>query len=219
MAAIRIPKRSNHPAVGDNLTGYYHLPLIRYFFLKRLRLVLDLLGERHFGSILEIGFGSGVLLPELSSRATHLYGMDIHDSIGKVGQMLEKEGIKTALTRGDILHLPFDDETFDCIVSIATLEHIKELPVAIFEIKRVLKKGGMAVLAFPIANKVSDMLLVLTGSLQAYKKRLREIHPSSHSDILSEIKRQFGNIRVERFPVFLPLDFSLYCSCVSTKGD
>lgn len=219
MAAIKIPKPSNHPAVGDNLTRYYHLPLIRYFFLKRLRLVLALLGARRFDSILEIGFGSGVLLPELSKRAVHLYGIDIHGSIDKVNEMSKKENLNAVLTRGDILHLPYKNETLDCVISIATLEHIKELPEAILEIKRVLKKGGLAVLGFPVANKMSDLLLVLMGSLQAYKKKLREIHPSNHSDILAEVKRQFGNIEVKRFPGFLPLDFSLYCSCMSIKSN
>jgi ubiquinone/menaquinone biosynthesis C-methylase UbiE len=219
MVAIRIPKKNNHPAVGDNLTRYYHLPLVRYFFLKRLRLVLDLLGPKHFDSILEIGFGSGVLLPELSKRAIHLCGIDIHDSVGRVNEMLKKEGLNAALANGDILHLPYKDETFDCVISIATLEHIKQLPEAISEIRRILKKGGVAVLGFPVANKVSDLLLVLTGSLQAYQKKLREIHPSSHSDILAEVRKQFGNIKVKRFPNFLPLDLSLYCSCRSIRND
>lgn len=218
MTVIRIPQRRNHPVVGDNLTGYYHLPLVRYFFLKRLRLTLDLLGKSNFGSILEIGFGSGVLLPELSKRTARLYGMDIHDSIDKVDGMLKKEGLDAALTKGDILHLPYKDEAFDCVISIATLEHISELSQAISEIRRVLKKNGTAVLGFPVANKMSDLLLVLTGSLQAYRKKLREIHPSSHSDILAETKRQFGNIEVKKFPCFLPLDFSLYCSCMGLKG-
>lgn len=217
MAGIKIPNRNVHPVVGDNLTRYYHSPLIRHFFLWRLTMALDFLNGRHFDSLLEIGFGSGVLLPELSKRSDRLFGIDIHDSIAKVKEMSRCENINAMLTRGDILQLPYKDESFDCVISVATLEHIKDLTLAIFEIKRILKKNGVAVLGFPVANKASDLLLVLTGSLRAYKKKLKEIHPSNHSDILSEVKEQFGNIEIKRFPNFLPLDYSLYCSCMGRK--
>jgi SAM-dependent methyltransferase len=217
MGTIRIPHKNNHPYVGDNLTRYYHLPMIKHFFLRRLTMVLDFLNGRHFDSILEIGFGSGVLLPELSKRSTHLFGIDLHDHINEVKEMLIKEDTCTILTRGDILHLPYKDESFDCVMSIATLEHIRELTTAIFEIKRVLKKDGFAILGFPVAHKVSDLLLVLTGSRCVYQKRLRDIHPSDHEGILSEVKRQFGNIEVKKFPRHLPLGLSLYCSCMSRK--
>lgn len=217
MGIIRIPHKNNHPHVGDNLTQHYHLPIIRHFFLRRLTLALDFLDGRHFDSLLEIGFGSGVLLPELSERSTHLFGMDLHGQIGKVKEMLKAEGVVTNLSRGDILYLPYKNESFDCVISIATLEHIRQLRLAISEIKRILKKNGCAVFGFPVANKASDLLLVLTGSLRAYKKKLREIHPSSHADILSEAKEQFGNIEVRKFPNFLPVSFSLYCGCMSKK--
>lgn len=219
MGRIRIPQRNNHPCVGDNLTQYYHMPLIRHFFLRRLTLVLDFLNGRHFDSILEIGFGSGVLLPELSKRSNHLFGIDLHDHINKVKEMLKKENIDTNLSRGDILHLPFKDKSFDCVISIGTLEHITHLAEATSEIKRILKENGFVVLGFPVANKTSDLLLILTGSLRAYRKKLKEIHPSDHDDILSEVKRQFGNIDVKRFPSCLPLGLSLYCSCMSRKNN
>ena len=218
MGRIDIPHKENHPYVGDNLTRYYHIPFIRYFFLRRLTLALDFIGKMRFNSLLEIGFGSGILLRELSKRSRHVFGVDKHEHISKVDAMAKIEGINARLIQSDIMCLPYKDESFDCIVSIATLEHIKELPKAISEVKRVLKKNGLAVLGFPVANLVSDFLLVLTGSLQAYKKELKEIHPSTHQNILLEVKRQFGNIEVKSFPKCLPLDFSLYCSCASRKS-
>jgi ubiquinone/menaquinone biosynthesis C-methylase UbiE len=217
MKAIRLPRKENHPVVGDNLTKYYHLPLIRYFFIKRLTMTLEFLDDRKFDRILEIGYGSGVLLPELSRHSNHLFGLDIHNSVGKVKEMLIVENIETMLTKADVLRLPYKDESFDCVISIATLEHIKDLSLAILEIKRILRKGGIAVFGFPVANKLSDSLLILTGSRKAYQKRLSEIHPSNHQDILSETKRQFGDIQIKKFPFLLPLDFSLYCSCMARK--
>ncbi len=43
----------------------------------------------------------------------------------------------------------FNDETFDCIISNATLEHDKFFWKSISEMKRILKKGGLLIIGCP----------------------------------------------------------------------
>ena len=71
----------------------------------------------------------------------------------------------------DILSLPFQDESFDVVVSDQVLEHIRGDPqVAINETKRVLKKGGIAVhttcFMNPIHEHPLDMWRFTPSSLQ-----------------------------------------------------
>lgn len=58
-------------------------------------------------------------------------------------------GIDYSNTAADILAdahtIPFKDETFDCVLSYAVLEHLHNPFVAITEIERVLKPGGVYV--------------------------------------------------------------------------
>jgi len=42
----------------------------------------------------------------------------------------------------DLQDLPFNDESFDCIVCNAILEHVREVELAIYEMYRVLRPGG-----------------------------------------------------------------------------
>lgn len=49
----------------------------------------------------------------------------------------------------DITDIPFGDGTFDFVVCVHVLEHIKEDRIAIKEIFRVLKENGSAILAVP----------------------------------------------------------------------
>ncbi len=44
---------------------------------------------------------------------------------------------------GDIHQMPFDDNSFDCVVCTGTLEHVADPWKAIREIRRVLKPGGI----------------------------------------------------------------------------
>lgn len=52
----------------------------------------------------------------------------------------------------DVLSLPFDDHTFDLIVSLETIEHVNNSEEFLREIKRVLKPGGTIILSCPNDN-------------------------------------------------------------------
>jgi SAM-dependent methyltransferase len=52
----------------------------------------------------------------------------------------------------DILHIPFENETFDFVICNHVLEHIPTDVAAMVELRRVLKKGGKAILQVPISK-------------------------------------------------------------------
>jgi len=216
---LRLPKKSDHPIVDDNLTHLYHLPVIGSFFKKRLTMSLDMIGHKRYSNLLEIGFGSGVMLQELSKMADEVHACDIHSHIDKVEAMTKRENLNIQYCQGSITDLPYEDQSFDGVISVACIEHIKELSKAVSEMKRVLVPGGTLVLGFPIETKITDVLLTLAGSQKAYKQKLREIHPNSHADILREVKRQFGDYQTRKLPSFFPESIALYYSCLATKRD
>ena len=47
--------------------------------------------------------------------------------------------------RGNLHHLAYDEATFDRVVSVGVLEHLKDRDVAIAEMRRVVKPGGLLV--------------------------------------------------------------------------
>lgn len=53
--------------------------------------------------------------------------------------------------QSDVRHLPFDSESVDYIVCDQVLEHIpmKDISLVLFEIRRILKKGGKATIIVP----------------------------------------------------------------------
>ena len=96
---IRLPKRGHiKPIDREGPLPFYYRPITRAVYRQRLVLACDLLGAGHFGRILDAGYGSGILLPELSTRSDTVFGLDLHDKIAQVRQMLTHEGVQaTAL--------------------------------------------------------------------------------------------------------------------------
>lgn len=61
----------------------------------------------------------------------------------------------------DARSLKYADDTFDIVFSLEVLGHIPDNgdTIAMREIQRVLKKGGIAIIAVPYANKANDLFV------------------------------------------------------------
>lgn len=90
--------------------------------------------------ILDIGSGSGVI-SNYFSKNNDVFCVDVED------QRLDKKLSKFKKASSE--QLPFDDNSFDVVISNLVIEHLKNQEVHLKEIKRVLKNGGVCYLAAP----------------------------------------------------------------------
>lgn len=210
--ALVLPKRELiEKSHADDPLDFYYYPVTGVVYRRRLVMALTLLGEGPFGRLLEIGYGSGILLPELARRAREVHGVDIHQNVVPVERMLRAHGVTAALRVGDLFALPYADGHFDAVVCLSVLEHLTELDRACAEFRRVLAPAGVAVFGFPVQNAIT------TAFFRAVGYDAAEIHPSTHRDILAAARRAFAVDRVLRYPAFLPADMGLYVACRCRK--
>jgi ubiquinone/menaquinone biosynthesis C-methylase UbiE len=202
------PKGSLPKTDDDDPIEYYYKPAVGALYRERLRLAAVLLGGR-YRKALEVGYGSGVFLPTLARRSETVAGLDLHGQEAAVEAALARIGVQAELRDGSVLDLPYDDGAFDCVVALSVFEHLERLDAALDEVRRVLEPKGVAVFGFPVRNLITDQFFKAVG----YEPR--EIHPSSHADILGAIGRHAGLAPEAslRLPQFLPLALSAYCVC------
>ena len=96
------------------------------------------------GRVLEIGTGTGYGIGILASAADSFVTIDKHRSeeLGTLPAGVEFREAK-------VPPLPFDDESFDCVVSFQVIEHIKDDRAFVAEVRRVLRKGGRFIVSTP----------------------------------------------------------------------
>ena len=128
-------KHSLHP--GDTkeqvasrkafLDGGYYAPIA-----EKLR---DLLAAEQPGAVLDVGCGEGYYLTAAAPQNAEVWGVDISKDAVRYAAVRNKNARWLV---GTASHLPFADESFDCIVSMFALTEAAEF-------SRVLRKGGLFV--------------------------------------------------------------------------
>jgi SAM-dependent methyltransferase len=138
--------------------------VLGWLIRRRYHMVLRLMGTDHFARLLEVGYGSGVFLPELVRHADEVAGVDIHDKLGEVARALDMDGVKARLTHCVGERLPFEDASFDAIVALSVLEFVDDMERTARELSRVLAPGGSLFVITPGKSALVDLgLRVLTG--------------------------------------------------------
>ncbi len=110
-------------------------------------LLLDRIGPARGMRILDVGCGDGVLATRLAQAGARVTGIDASaDMIATARRRATAAGVEVDLVEGNAGDLPFPDEHFDCVVSVATLCFVDDPRPTIREMVRVLKPGGRLIL-------------------------------------------------------------------------
>jgi ubiquinone/menaquinone biosynthesis C-methylase UbiE len=96
--------------------------------------------------ILDTGCGTGVFTREIGETGARVVGLEISRPM-LVRAALKNRGIPFLSVQGDMRRLPFVDDSFDKAVSITAIEFIEAAGIAIEEMFRVTKPGGIVVVA------------------------------------------------------------------------
>ncbi len=129
--------------------------------------------------ILDAGCGPG-LYSILSAENNEVTALDLSKDALKIAQKeAEKAGVKISFKEGDVRKLPFDDNSFDIIISAGVMEHLPDIEKAISEASRVLKTGGFLIgnvpyryTLFSVARAVQKFLgLWKIGYERSFTKR------------------------------------------------
>ena len=105
------------------------------------------------GSLLEVGYGPGVLLRLLRGRFPHaaLRGADPSSVMLRHASRINTNRLGSTqldLHMAAVADLPFDDDTFDVTVSVNNVQFWPDLPAGLREIRRVTRPGGQVLIAW-----------------------------------------------------------------------
>lgn len=210
------------PEFGREELGYAE-HMARYFFADQFvkdKIVLDIACGTGYGS-----------LHLLRSGAKKVIGVDISkEAIDYAKSKYQKRGIK--FLQGNAENIPLESGASDVIVSIETIEHLKNPEKFLKEIKRVLKKDGLVIISTPnvlvypkgnIFHKKEFAPKELKTLLLKYFKNLKIYYQHSvlSSYVLSEksLSKDYKEIRIRNLKLAkMAKDKNLFLLGVMSNG-
>lgn len=128
---------------------HHDLEKSHWWFVGRRRILGAVMeGLRVSGSrILDVGCGTGEYLTELARRYPRfeIHGIDFE--LEPLRFCRAEQSVP--LSQADVTALPFESSTFDLVVALDTLEHVRDDERALSEIFRVSRPGGSVLLTVP----------------------------------------------------------------------
>lgn len=91
--------------------------------------------------VLDGGCGMGRYVRIAAEWGARAVGLDLSRSVSAARELVAQPST-VGFLRGDLLRIPFEDDTFDLIYSIGALDHTPDPKRAFSELVRVLKPGG-----------------------------------------------------------------------------
>jgi SAM-dependent methyltransferase len=142
---------------------YYKRPLVGRIFRERINRGLRLLPARRFPRALELGYGAGAVLLSLAPGVDELHGLDLDADPAPVRRILQARGRDALLRQGSVYELPYEDASFDLVVSFSMFEHLHEYQKGLGEVVRVLRPNGLFLLGMPAVNKLMEAAFLAIG--------------------------------------------------------
>jgi ubiquinone/menaquinone biosynthesis C-methylase UbiE len=169
----------------------------RYLLSEQADAVRAVLRDWRGGTVLDVGGGHAQLVPLLRPLASQMlvFGSDVRSL-----ERVRREFPDCATASGDLLALPFASRSFDVVVAVRLLPHVRNWPRLLAELCRVSR--STVVIDYPRTtgfNKLTPLLFSLKKRLEGDTRHYRNFRDAEVDDAL----RVCGFEPRERRPQFV----------------
>ena len=190
----------------------YSNPIAGSIFRYRFKQALSMLNPP-YENILEIGYGSGILLPSLSKLGEKIYGIDNESDPNRVSRDLFGSKIKVNLIKEDIFsYVPLNNQKYDLIVAMSVFEHIKNIDLLIKKLFLLLKKNGELLVGMPRVDKIMGILFRMIGF-----NNIDDYHVTNYKEFIKSAKRCFNLLNIKTIPLSIPRNGALYYNMLLSR--
>jgi len=165
--------------------------------LQRLSLIINRIKVLPGSVVLDVGTGSGILIPflkEAVGASGSIVALDLAEEMLKRAR--EKYGDeRISYVRGDISDALFADNSFDEIICNSCFPHVQDKKAAAREMLRVLKPGGRVIICHTVSREEMNAMHRSLGGVVG-----EDMLPDDHEMQSMFEQAGFANIEISNSP-------------------
>lgn len=157
---------------------------------NKINHILDLIGVKNQDKVLDVGTGTGILLPFLLERigqSGEIVGIDIAEKMLEIAKK-KNPSKNIRFICADILDVELQEEYFDVIICYSAFPHFKDQQRAVSNMSRCLKDMGVLCICHSQSRDAINSL---------HKKSSDKIISRDHLPEMDIMKRYFSNAGLE----------------------
>jgi ubiquinone/menaquinone biosynthesis C-methylase UbiE len=186
----RFPETPDIETSSDDYASRFSGPIGEWLLTIQERATLNMLKPYPGATILDVGGGHGQLTPALIHHGYQVTVLGSDESCQeRILSFLEKDLCQFQV--GNVLDLPYPDNTFDVVVSYRFLAHITQWQTFLSELNRVAKKA--IIVDYPTTrsfNSIAPLLFKLKKNIEQNTRPYISYEERQIFDFLKSIESQ-----------------------------
>lgn len=182
MVSAVVPETPDVDTASDSYARRFSGSAGRYLLAEQARAVRAALADWHGDTVLDVGGGHAQLTPLLRDLASKVC---VLGSDATSLQRVQRDFPECETVTGDLLALPFATASFDLVVAVRLLPHVRNWPRLLAELCRVAR--STVVVDYPRAvgfNRLTPLLFPLKKRLEGNTRHYRNFLDAELDDVL-----------------------------------
>jgi ubiquinone/menaquinone biosynthesis C-methylase UbiE len=205
------PETADIETSSDGYATRFAGPVGEWMLGVQESIVLPWVRELRADAVLDVGGGHGQIAVPLAREGNKVTVLG-SDPVCAKRIEADVNGGKIKFVVGNLIALPFPDQSFDVVVSVRLLPHCERWQVLVRELCRVARKS--VIVDYPVESKLSSLLFGVKRKLEGNTRTWLSFR---HAIVRSEFERNGFRFKQRRGQFFLPmvLHRTLKCRSVS----
>ncbi len=209
-SGVPYPETADIETSNDDYATRFAGPVGIWMLKVQERITLGLLRDMPAATILDVGGGHGQLAIPLCQAGYKVTVLGSAESCrNRISKIVDSGQCEFLV--GNVIELPFEDNSFDAVIAFRMVTHVEQWPVLIKELCRVSR--GPVIVDYPTIQSVNMLAPALFNAKKKVETNTRTWILFKHRQVLDAFADNGHVLRKRKSQFFLPMVLHRMLKC------